>query len=253
MPEQGCYDPKKESGMAVRVSLFLRVLISAVLGLGGCAEPLRTDRPTMMLYPAPLLPEDQLGVVTPTPEGADGIRSFSSGIPTVLTQTTATTSTTDMSTPAQEAQLLTTPLTTTVVLDSTADQDRSPIITIVPPTLPSLTPEQRWRMQQADRLVFETLQTYVARAQTKLWWYDPINQQHVLLGTFSGPFLAQARFHLPAQANAEALEVPYHINQQYGLTALSPALVERMRAAGYTTWVETYVLVSSEVEPLNTS
>lgn len=194
-----------------------------------------------------------MAVVSPTAEGADVSRSTPTVIPTALAEVPVSTATTSLPTPAQEAQLLTTPLTTTVVTGREADQDLSPTITIVPPMLLSFTPEQRWRMQQSDRTVFETPQTYIARSQSKLWWYDPINQQHVLLGTFSGRFVAQASFYLPVKDNSEALEVPYEVNQQYGLTALSPALVERMRAAGYTTWVETYVFVSSEIERLNTS
>ncbi len=191
--------------------------------------------------------------VSPTAEGADVVHSTPTVLPTALAEVPASTVTTSLPIPAQEAQLLTTPLTTTVVSGPEADQDLSPALTIVPPTLPSFTPEQRWRMQQENRTVFEIPQTYVAHSQSKLWWYDPINQQHVLLGAFSGPFVAQASFYLPVKDNSEALEVPYEINQQYGLTALSPALVERMRAAGYTTWVETYVLVSSDIERLNTS
>ncbi len=194
-----------------------------------------------------------MAVVSPTTEGADGLRSTPTVLPIALAEAPASTAPTRVPTPAQETQLLTTRLTTTVVSGAEADQALSPTITIVPPMLPSFTPEQRWRMQQRDRTVFETPQIYVARSQSKLWWYDPINQQHVLLGTFSGRFVAQASFYLPVKDNAEALEVPYEINRQYGLTALSPALVERMHAAGYTTWVETYVLVSSEIEPLNTS
>jgi hypothetical protein len=46
----------------------------------------------------------------------------------------------------------------------------------------------------------------------EFWWYDPINQQHVILGTFAGDFLAQAQFTLRGQG-IEALEIPYQVNR----------------------------------------
>lgn len=82
----------------------------------------------------------------------------------------------------------------------------------------------------------------------ELRWYDPLNQQHLVLGRISGDFLVQATFVLRNQG-LPALEVPYRINVSYGLTALSPAHVERLKAAGYVDWVETYVLASPDVYP----
>lgn len=107
--------------------------------------------------------------------------------------------------------------------------------------------EQRWRAQQQDRVVFEALRPYVTGG-TDLWWYDPLNQQHVRLGRISGDFVAQATFVLPDEGRP-ALEVPYHVNVGYGLTALSPALLERIRAAGYGDWIETYVFETHDVQP----
>lgn len=89
---------------------------------------------------------------------------------------------------------------------------------------------------------------YRASGSTELWWFDPLVQQPVILGTISGEFLAQAQFRLRGQG-AEALEVPYRINADYGLTAISPAYVERMRRAGYSESVEAYVLLTSEISP----
>ena len=46
-----------------------------------------------------------------------------------------------------------------------------------------------------------------------------------------------------------ALEVPYEVNRGYGITALSPAVLERIRAAGYSDWIETFVFLTPEVQP----
>lgn len=107
--------------------------------------------------------------------------------------------------------------------------------------------EARWREQQRDRVVFAGPQSFVTDG-SDLYWYDPRNQQHVVLGRINGEFLAQARFVLKTR-DVPALEVPYHVNSSYGLTALSPAIIERIQAAGYADWIETYVLESSDVQP----
>jgi hypothetical protein len=117
---------------------------------------------------------------------------------------------------------------------------------IVPATPEQLTNEQRWRLQQQNRNVFEAPRTFITSG-SELWWYDPVQQQSVILGNFSGPFEAQARFTLRGQG-VSALEVPYQINQRYGLTAISPALIERIQAAGYGEWIETYVIEGPNVQ-----
>ncbi|NNJ09366.1 hypothetical protein EKD04_003390 [Chloroflexales bacterium ZM16-3] len=119
--------------------------------------------------------------------------------------------------------------------------------TLVLPTQPPLTNEQRWRAQEINRNVFDPQRVYTT-ASSELWWYDPINQQHVIIGTFTGDFLAQARFTLRSQG-IDALEVPYQVNKSYGLTALSPAIVARIAAAGGGDWIETYVFVTPSVAP----
>lgn len=127
-------------------------------------------------------------------------------------------------------------------------QPSAPVVpqpTFALPTAQPLTAEQRWRNQQLNRAVFEGLRTYTT-AGSELWWYDPINQQSVVLGFFGGEFAAQAQFTLREQG-IEALEVPYRINGSYGLTALSPVLLDRIRAAGYGDWIETYVLLTPNV------
>jgi hypothetical protein len=82
---------------------------------------------------------------------------------------------------------------------------------------------------------------------SELWWFDPVNQQHVILGRLTGEFVAQAQFQLRGQG-VLALEVPYQVNTSYGLTALSPALLGRVAAAGYESdWIETYIFLSPDV------
>lgn len=119
--------------------------------------------------------------------------------------------------------------------------------TLALPTHEPLTPEDRWRAQQRDRRPFEAPRPYYTTG-SELWWYDPVNQQSVILGRITGEFLGQAEFVLHGQG-VPALEVPYQINISYGLTALSPVLVERIMAAGYTEWIETYVFLTPDVTP----
>ncbi|NTU77852.1 MAG: hypothetical protein HGA45_00370 [Chloroflexales bacterium] len=123
----------------------------------------------------------------------------------------------------------------------------APLPTLALPTPPALTPEERWRAQQIDRRLFEAFRPYYT-AGSELWWYDPTNQQSVILGRITGDFTAQAEFTLRGQG-VQALEVPYQVNGGYGLTALSPAVLDRIRAAGYSEWIETYVFVGPNVIP----
>jgi hypothetical protein len=119
---------------------------------------------------------------------------------------------------------------------------------LVLPTIAAQTTEERWREQQQDRQLFEGLSSFTTTG-SELWWFDPINQQHVVLGQLTGDFVAQAQFQLRGQG-LQALEVPYQVNTSYGITALSPALVGRIAAAGYASdWIETYVFLSPAVVP----
>ncbi|WP_245863289.1 hypothetical protein [Candidatus Viridilinea mediisalina] len=113
------------------------------------------------------------------------------------------------------------------------------------PTRSPLSNEERWRQQQLDRQPFEAPVVF-STVNSELWWFDPVHQQSVILGQINGSFLAQAEFTLRSQG-IPALEVPYQIEVSYGLTSLSPALLERMHLAGYTDWIETYVFVTSSV------
>lgn len=119
------------------------------------------------------------------------------------------------------------------------------VATVVLPPNPALDYETRWRTQQLERTVFDPVRVY-RTTSSDLWWYDPVNQQSVILGTISGDFLVQAQFVLRSQGR-DAFEVPYQVNQSYGLTALSPAVLERIQNAGFGEWIETYIFQAPNV------
>lgn len=105
---------------------------------------------------------------------------------------------------------------------------------------------ERWRYMQMDREVFEPIRTYATSGPETLWWYDPVFGQTVALGEINSEFPVQAVFRLRGQ-EAVALEVPYQINTSFGLR-LPDALQTRMRNAGASEWVETFVLAKSDVQ-----
>ena len=78
-------------------------------------------------------------------------------------------------------------------------------------------------------------------------WFDPQTNQSLEIGTLLGEFRASAEFTLRS-SQQPALEVPYTINADYGLTAISDALIQRMRNAGYAERVDAYVLLSEAIE-----
>lgn len=123
-----------------------------------------------------------------------------------------------------------------------------PTIVIIPRTAAPLTNEQRWRARQADRQVLDPWQIYVAQRPVSLLWFDPLSGQSLEIGKLLGPFPAQARFIL-RDDNLPALEIPYRINTDFGLTAISEALKRRMQDAGYTESVEAYIVESDAVQP----
>lgn len=129
----------------------------------------------------------------------------------------------------------------------TAAPSPAPLPTLSLPSPAPLSNVDRWRAQQNDRFPYEAPRPFYTTG-TELWWYDPINQQSVILGRITGDFQGQAEFILRGQG-VTALEVPYQVNVSYGLTAISPALLERIRAAGYTDWIETYVFLTPAVLP----
>jgi hypothetical protein len=103
-------------------------------------------------------------------------------------------------------------------------------------------------MQQEAREVLSPPRLYQAHTETPLLWYDPATGQVLEIGTLYGTFPVQAQFQF-RQTRTDALEVPYRINGDFGLTSISSALADRMRSAGYTESVEAFVYVSDTVTP----
>lgn len=226
----------------VRVSRYLVIVVGVLLiggVLSGCLAALQPDQQSA--YPAPpMLPSGMPDTVVPTDQVL-----LATVVPTVLLPEPSPTL---MASPEPVA----TP-TATSLATASATATPVPLATPTPeaplivPTLPILTNEERWRAQELQRTIFDPPRLYTTTS-SELWWFDPINQQHVILGTFAGDFLVQAQFTLRGQGVA-ALEVPYHVNLSYGLTALSPAIIARIAAAGSSEWIETYVFMTPNVLP----
>ena len=203
------------------------VLAWIVMLLTGCMEALQTGPDAPVARPEALPSPTR---VVPTEAPAAG--SMSPTVPGSYAPDPATAAPTLAPTPPP-----TSPPAATAALP------QLPPLTLPTPT--SATNEERWRAQQIARTPFDAPRPFYTTG-SELWWYDPINQQSVILGRFTGDFQGQAEFTLRGQGVA-ALEVPYMINTSYGLTALSPVLLERIRAAGYTEWIETYVFFTPDV------
>jgi hypothetical protein len=123
----------------------------------------------------------------------------------------------------------------------------SPVV-IQPQIPPTPTNEQQWRAQQVNRSPFDPPREYITQSGAPLLWFDPRTGQSLEIGTLLGVFTAEAAFELRGSKQA-AIEVPYRINKDYGLTAISDALIARMNTAGYTERVEAYVVLSEAVTP----
>lgn len=207
--------------------------------LVGCGQPLQTNTRAASTEPSP--PLMVVTVIAPAIAPSAPGSAATTAMPTPATQAPPAHA-------APEASALATspPIATEAVHPSTTAQPGHPTVVIVPEIRP-LTNEERWRAQQKDRVVFPEPRVYVARRPTTLYWYDPLSGQSLPVGTLLGPFTAQAAFTF-VPANAPALEVPYRINGDFGLTSIAPSVRQRMAEAGYTEFVETYVLLSDAIE-----
>jgi hypothetical protein len=207
------------------------VLVCIVPLLTGCMEALQTGQHVNVSPPAVSSSPTLVATVPPPTIG-----QMNPTLPGSLASDPATAAPTQEPTQALTPSLASTSTATTHV-------EPLPPLALFTPT--PFTNESRWRDQQIGRHTFEPLRHY-GTASSELWWYDPINQQSVILGRITGDFSAQAEFTLRGQG-VPALEVPYQVNLSYGLTALSPALLDRIRAAGYSAWIETYVFLTPSV------
>jgi hypothetical protein len=205
------------------------ILAGVVVALSGCLSTLPTDLDVSGPLPATLPPLAQTLRAATAPTLFTPVQS--PFVPSITSTATA-------------AIIVTTPEPATAIPPTPT---LAPVPTLVLPTLPALSNEERWRFQQLNRQIFSELRLYTTK-RSELYWYDPINQQSVLLGVINGEFTAQAIFTFRENGQL-ALEVPYEINRSYGLSALSPAVIARIRAAGFTDWIETFVFLTNEVQP----
>ncbi len=144
--------------------------------------------------------------------------------------------------------------TATVVADATVIADTTattaPIIDVVITPLMRATPtgDERWSAFVRDRTGYDTPQRLTTIAPVSLMWLDPRNGQVLEIGYLNGDFFATAQLVL-ASNNQSAYEVDYTINQDYGLTSISRALITRMNEAGYAASVRAFVLASDNIVP----
>jgi len=213
-------------------------MLVMVLILAGCGRPLQLGTPNQtQLQPTHLLSDTTLPTIpaTSVPSMAPPAPATSELDATALVEPTLE------ATPPATLEAESTPAagpTATLM----------PAVIVIPLTQLPETNQERWRAQQQDRKVNDPARIYIAKSPATLWWYDPLTSQSVPIGTISGEFPAQAEFTLRNVQQA-ALEVPYRINNDFGLTAISEAVRERMKAAGYTESVEAYVLHTDATQP----
>lgn len=211
-------------------------MLLMVLVLAGCGRPLQIGAPS---------PVQMQPTRVPTDAALPNIPATS--VPSIVSATQATVEldATPFAmvaiTPTVTEEVAATP---TVPPAATA----TPAVIVVPLTQMPETNEQRWREQEQDRKVNDPPLIYIAPNSVTLWWYDPLISQAVQIGSISGEFPVQAEFILRGTQQA-ALEVPYRINSDFGLTAISEAVRGRMKAAGYSQSVEAYVMRTADIHP----
>ena len=150
------------------------------------------------------------------------------------------------------SQLTATQTSATEVISATTTLNETsgptPVISIIitPQLRATPTGDERWAAFVRDRVAFDTPQRMTTLAPSPLLWLDPRNGQVLEIGMLNGSFAATARMVLTSDTH-EAYEVEYTINQDYGLTAISDAIVMRMRDAGYTASVRAFVVASDTV------
>jgi hypothetical protein len=211
-------------------------MLLIVLMLAGCGQPMQIGTPSQTQMRPTRLPSD-------------------AALPTVIATSVPSAAPAVQATPDLESTLFATAPTepkATLPVEATPSVSITatmiPAVIVVPLTQLPTTNEGRWRAQQQDRKVNDPPKNYIAKNPTTLWWFDPLTSQSIQIGTISGEFPAQAEFTLRSTQQA-ALEVAYVINVDFGLTAISEAVRERMKAAGYSQSVEAYVLRTADIQP----
>lgn len=151
------------------------------------------------------------------------------------------------------------PVETTADPNSPPPEDVAPTNPPAPPASPTIDPtladvqlpvpadfEARWRDMQIERATFDP-QPYTTPGYQIVWWFDPVYGQIVPIGQLRGDFSVQATFRIKGNW-LTALEMPYHINQEYDIV-VPEAILQRMRDAGKTEWAEVFIYQTNDVHP----
>jgi hypothetical protein len=138
-------------------------------------------------------------------------------------------------------------------------EDIPPTAVPEPPASPTVDPalanvglpapadlETRWREMQVERTPFDA-RPYTSPNYQIVWWFDPIFGQILPIGQLRGDFTVQATFRIKGHW-VTALEIPYHINQEYDIV-VPDAILQRMRDAGKTEWAEVFIYQTNDVHP----
>lgn len=151
------------------------------------------------------------------------------------------------------------PAETTADPNSLPPADGAPTTPPAPPASPTIDPtladvqlpvpadlEARWRDMQIERATFDP-QVYTTPGYQIVWWFDPVYGQIVPIGQLRGDFTVQATFRIKGNW-LTALEIPYHINQEYEIV-VPEAILQRMRDAGKTEWAEVFIYQTNDIHP----
>lgn len=134
----------------------------------------------------------------------------------------------------------------TLIPEGTSAPTPAISVIITPQLRATPTGDERWAAFVGERVGFDAPQRMVTLAPSQLLWLDPRNGQVLEIGLLNGGFAATAQIVLTSDKRV-AYEVEYTINQDYGLTAISDAIVMRMRDAGYTASVRAFVMAGDTV------
>ena len=140
------------------------------------------------------------------------------------------------------------PVAATVVADTSPTVALVLDVVITPVIRATPTGDERWAVFVSNRTAYDTPQRFTTLAPTPLLWLDPRNGQVLEIGYLNGDFFATAQLVL-ASNNQSAYEVDYTINQDFGLTSISQALITRMNEAGYAASVRAFVPASDTIVP----
>lgn len=221
---------KEGTEVSVQAKYFLVANLGMILLLTGCGGTLRLDAGR------PGLPSATPGVVVKGQAGDDpaAVASIAPEMPIAPAETTADP-------------------------NSLPPMDVVPTTPPAPPAAPTIDPtladvslpvpadfEARWRDMQVERATFDP-QAYTTTSYQIVWWFDPVYGQIVPLGQLRGDFTVQATFRIKGNW-LTAVEMPYHINQEYDIV-VPEAILQRMRDAGKTEWAEVFIYQTNDVHP----